>query len=84
MTLKWLYKKLRLCKVQKFNIFIDSTIFYDILPISLPSATASAKMLDNTSTSLKPKLTPWPANGCTRWAASLPLTIMINLSTQIE
>ena len=41
------------------------------LPISAPFLTAVHSCCRNSATSPNPKLAPWPAMGCTRWAASL-------------
>ena len=39
-------------------------------PKSLPHSVACARVSTRARTSPNPRLTPWPANGCTEWAAS--------------
>lgn len=39
-------------------------------PMSRPHSTACARAATRAETSPKPRLTPWPARGCTEWAAS--------------
>lgn len=58
--------------MSRIDIFIllkFQTKYYE--PIPQPEITDLLSRSDSSATSPKPKLTPWPARGCTLCAASL-------------